>query len=116
MELSELLSRRCVERPKGSPTLAREEAGRLLPLVPGWELGADGGALRWRRRFADFAAAMAFVDRVAALAESEGHHPDIRVHSYRWVELALSTHSIGGLSENDFILAAKTNRLLEGDA
>src|SRR3989304_4632017 len=116
MNLSELLSRRCVERSKGSPTLAQEEAERLLPLVPGWELAPEGGALRWRRRFADFAAAVAVGRPGAALAESEGHHPDIRVHSYRWVELALSTHSIGGLSENDFILAAKTNRLLEGDA
>ena len=112
MELSDLLSKRCFERPKGSPTLARDEAEGMLALVPGWELAAAGGALRWKRRFRSFGEAMAFVNRVAALAEAEGHHPDIRVHSYRWVELELSTHSIGGLSENDFIMAAKTNRLV----
>ncbi len=111
MSESDLLSKHCVERPKGSPTMARAAAERLLPLLPGWELAPEGGALRWKRRFRSFGEAMAFVSRVAALAESEGHHPDIRLYSYCWVELELSTHSIGGLSENDFIMAAKTNRL-----
>lgn len=112
MELAELLAKRCVERPKGSPVLSRAEAEALLALVPGWEMAEDGKSLRWRRRFRSFAEAVAFLNRVAALAESEGHHPDIRLHSYRWLELELSTHSLGGLSENDFILAAKTNQLL----
>jgi 4a-hydroxytetrahydrobiopterin dehydratase len=110
---SDLLSKRCFERPKGTPAMTRAAAARLLPQVPGWEIAADT-ALVWKRRFADFVSAIDFVSKVAALAEEEQHHPDIRVYSYRWVELNLSTHSIGGLSENDFIMAAKVNRLLEG--
>ncbi|HOS43747.1 MAG TPA: 4a-hydroxytetrahydrobiopterin dehydratase, partial [Armatimonadota bacterium] len=61
--------------------------------------------------FADFRAAMAFVNRVADLAEEQGHHPDLHI-SYRTVRIELSTHTIGGLSKNDFILAAKIDRLI----
>jgi 4a-hydroxytetrahydrobiopterin dehydratase len=61
---------------------------------------------------ADFMAAVDAVNKIAALAEQEQHHPDIRIHGYRNLVLDLSTHSIGGLSLNDFIMAAKINRML----
>jgi 4a-hydroxytetrahydrobiopterin dehydratase len=61
--------------------------------------------------FANFVAAMQFLNRVAEVAEAEGHHPDFCVH-YNRVDFTLSTHAVGGLSENDFILAAKINSLL----
>jgi len=109
---AELLARRCVEYPKGSPTLSAEAVQRMLPLVPGWELVEEGKGLRLNRRLADFMAAVDLVNKVAALAEEEQHHPDIRVYGYRNLTLDLSTHSIGGLSDNDFIMAAKINRLL----
>ena len=57
--------------------------------------------------FSNFAEAVEFVDKVAQIAEAEGHHPNIYLHSYRKVDIELTTHEIGGLSENDFILAAK---------
>jgi 4a-hydroxytetrahydrobiopterin dehydratase len=62
---------------------------------------------------ADFMATVDLVNKVAALAEEEQHHPDIRIHGYRNIVLDLSTHSLGGLTDNDFIMAAKINRLLE---
>jgi 4a-hydroxytetrahydrobiopterin dehydratase len=61
---------------------------------------------------ADFVTAVDAVNKVAAVAEEEQHHPDIRIYGYRNLELDLSTHSIGGLSLNDFIMAAKINRAL----
>jgi 4a-hydroxytetrahydrobiopterin dehydratase len=107
-----LTSQRCVECRPGTPTLPGEEVERLLPQVPGWALADDGTGLHWTKRFTDFAEALAFVNRVGEIAEAEGHHPDFRIHGYRNVDLDLSTHSIGGLSRNDFIMAAKINKLL----
>lgn len=112
MSENDLLSRHCVEYPRGTPTLSPEAIDRNLRLVPGWELQDDGKSLRRAQRFEDFMAAVDFVNKVAALAEEEQHHPDIRIYSYRFVALDFSTHSIGGLSDNDFIMAAKVNRLL----
>jgi 4a-hydroxytetrahydrobiopterin dehydratase len=113
MTLAELLNSHCVERPKGTPTLEPARVQELLPLLPGWELAQEGNAIQMRRRCQGFSDAAQVLTRVAALADAEDHHPDARVYSYRWLELTLSTHSIGGLSDNDFILAAKINRLLE---
>ena len=113
MNVEELLSMHAEEQPKGTPTLTMQAVQRMLPLVPGWEVIDNGKMLRWQKRFNDFQAAIDFVNKVAALAQEQDHHPDIRVHGYRNAELLFSTHSIGGLSHNDFILAAKVNKLLE---
>jgi 4a-hydroxytetrahydrobiopterin dehydratase len=111
--LDDLLNGHCHEYPKGSPSLNRTEINERIPLVPNWELVDDGAGLRFSRRLGDFMAAVDLVNKVAALAEEEQHHPDIRIHGYRNLVLDLSTHSIGGLTDNDFIMAAKINRLLE---
>ena len=76
--------------------------------VPGWVLSEDGKMIARDLVFKDFKEAMAFVNKVADIAEGEGHHPDIFV-SWNKVKLELTTHAIGGLSTNDFILAAKVN-------
>jgi 4a-hydroxytetrahydrobiopterin dehydratase len=91
--------------------MARDEAEALLAQVPGWQL-VDGEPLKIARsiKLKDFARAMAFVNSIAQLAEAEGHHPDFCV-SWNRVRLELFTHAIGGLSENDFIMAAKVNQL-----
>ena len=127
--LDDLLNLHCVELPKGTPTLEPAVVERLLALVPGWLLlpasdrsisrtrpptGSDGQALQLSKRLAGFMAAIELVNKVAALAEEEQHHPDIRIHGYRNLVLDLSTHSIGGLSLNDFIMAAKINALNMG--
>lgn len=83
-----------------------------LSLVGGWQLADDGKSIYLGKRTANFMAAVEIINRIAALAEAEDHHPDVRIYSYRYLELRLSTHSIGGLSDNDFIMAAKINQLL----
>jgi 4a-hydroxytetrahydrobiopterin dehydratase len=88
--------------------MSREEAEEMALQVPGWEL--EENRLIRRFRFKDFREAMVFVNRVADLAESEGHHPDIYI-SWNRVRLELTTHAIKGLSENDFIIASKVNDL-----
>ena len=114
MSEAELLSRHCTELPAGTPTLPPEQVERYLALVSSWEVAEEGNTLRQTIRFDDFKAAMTFANRVGELAEAEQHHPDILVFSYRYVGLDLTTHSIGGLSDNDFIMAAKISRLLTG--
>ncbi len=79
--------------------------------VEGWQRGEEATIVRqWT--FADFAAAIAFVDRVAELAEAANHHPDILLHGWNKVRLTLSTHSQGGLTEADFQLASQIDRAL----
>jgi 4a-hydroxytetrahydrobiopterin dehydratase len=95
------------------PSLDDATTRKLLSQVPGWALAPEAGQARIQRRFefVDFLAAMAFVDKMAALAEDEGHHPDFCVH-YSRVDVTLWTHAVSGLSENDFILAAKIDGIL----
>ncbi len=100
----ELRARRCVPCEGGVPRLDAAQVAELLRQVPGWEARDD--KLHRRFRFRDFVTAMRFVNRMAEVAEAEGHHPDFTVH-YREVDVVIWTHAIGGLSENDFILAAK---------
>jgi len=106
-----LVRKRCVPCEEGTLPLSREQAQGYLLEVPGWTLSEDGKWILREWKFKDFQEAIAFVNRVAALAEQENHHPDISVFSYRKVSLSLSTHAIGALSENDFILAAKVSAL-----
>jgi 4a-hydroxytetrahydrobiopterin dehydratase len=83
----------------------------LLASVPGWELSTTGKAIRRQWVARNFLAAIDFFNAIAALAEREGHHPDLHLEGYRNVAVEISTHAIGGLSENDFILAAKIGEL-----
>ena len=88
--------------------LSREEVSKRLTALPGWEL--KGKTIEKKFRFGDFQSAMAFVNRVADLAEVEDHHPDILIH-YRDVTLVLWTHVAGGVTERDLKLAADIARL-----
>ena len=87
------------------------EAEALMPQVPDWTLSDDALRISKKFKFEDFKGSMAFVNKVADLAEAEGHHPDITINWNR-VTLDLTTHAIKGLSNNDFIIAAKTDVLL----
>jgi 4a-hydroxytetrahydrobiopterin dehydratase len=109
--LQDLLNGQCREYPQGASTLTPAEVQERLPLVPGWELVDDGKGLRFTERMADFQTAIDLVVEVAKVAEEQQHHPDIQVRSYRTLQLDLSTHSIGGLTDNDFIMAARLNAL-----
>lgn len=94
--------------------MAPDVAERYISAVPGWKL-IDGEPAKITRslKFKDFARAMDFVNKIAQLAENEGHHPDICI-SWNLVRLELVTPAIGGLSMNDFIMAAKINELTSG--
>ena len=113
-DMEGLAGKSCVPCRGGVPPLPAPEAEALLRETPGWTLAAGGTRLCRNFEFRDFVAAMRFVNRVADIAEEQGHHPDIAIHWSR-VDLTLWTHKIGGLHENDFILAARVNRLLEED-
>ncbi len=91
----------------------REQAEAQVAVLEGWQLSPDARRIRKDWRMKDFAAAMAFFAEVAVLAEQEGHHPDLHLEAYRHAWIELWTHAIGGLSANDFILAAKIDRLAE---
>lgn len=106
MELSEQI---CVPCHAGAPPMPRGKTEELIKQVPEWSL-EDNKIVR-SFEFKDFREAIDFVNRVADIAEAEDHHPDIYI-SFNKVRLEVWTHNIGGLSQNDFILAAKTDKLL----
>jgi 4a-hydroxytetrahydrobiopterin dehydratase len=108
-EAQELHRRTPAELPKGTPTLTEGQAAALDPLLsPSWR--REGTAsLHGSFEFKTFSQAFAFATRVALLAERFFHHPDIEV-GWGYARLTFATHSIGGLSENDYIMAAKIDR------
>ncbi len=109
--MSELSKKRCVPCEGGVKPLTPQKAQELhAELDPDWMVVDDAHILVREFRFKDFADAMAFANKVAALADEENHHPDLTI-SWGSVGVELSTHAIGGLSENDFILAAKIDEL-----
>ncbi|MEA2691252.1 MAG: 4a-hydroxytetrahydrobiopterin dehydratase [Acidobacteriota bacterium] len=104
----DLADRKCAPCEKGEKPIEGEEAGRLLRQLEGWTI--ENKELQKEYKFPDFRQALGFVNRLGEEAEREGHHPDIYL-TWGKVRVSLSTHSIGGLSENDFILAAKADRV-----
>jgi 4a-hydroxytetrahydrobiopterin dehydratase len=110
-----LTQERCVACRRDAPTVSEEEIAVLRPEVPDWELVDEDGIKRLRHvfRFDDFAHALEFANRVGELAEEEGHHPALLVE---WGRTTVTwwTHKIRGLHRNDFIMAAKTDRLSHG--
>jgi 4a-hydroxytetrahydrobiopterin dehydratase len=105
----ELAEKRCVPCRGGVPPLNAEQIAKLQPQVPDWQ-PVDNHHLSRSYKFPDFATALAFVNRVGAVAEQEGHHPDLYL-SWGKVEIRIWTHKINGLTESDFILAAKIDRV-----
>lgn len=107
--MSDLASRRCIPCTGDTPRLRGEALrGYLEQLDPAWK-AVDEHHLVRRFGFPDFAEALAFVNRVGAIAEEEGHHPDLAL-GWGKVEVRIWTHAIDGLSESDMILAAKVDR------
>jgi 4a-hydroxytetrahydrobiopterin dehydratase len=103
-----LASETCEPCHQGTPPLTLEQAQALLAeLDDRWQLAQDGRALTRHISFKSFGRAMAFLNRLAEIAEREGHHPDFCLERWNQVSLSLQTHAIGGLSRNDFVVAAK---------
>jgi 4a-hydroxytetrahydrobiopterin dehydratase len=111
--MTELAGKTCTPCRGGVPPMEQTEAERYLREAPGWALMNGGKRIERKFQLKNFRDALALVNRIGALAEDEGHHPDI---SFGWghVTVSLHTHKIKGLHENDFIMAAKINRLAEG--
>lgn len=105
-----LTKKHCVPCEGGAQPIPKKEAQAYHTEVPEWTLHQK--SLQRDFKFKNFKEAMAFINKVADIAEEEGHHPDIYIF-YNKVKMQLSTHAIGGLSTNDFILAAKIDRLLQ---
>jgi 4a-hydroxytetrahydrobiopterin dehydratase len=109
--MSRLRDRKCAACAAGTPPLASDRMAELAAqLTPGWRVADDGKSLRRSYGFANFHETMAFVNAVAWIANAEDHHPDLEV-GYDYCRVMFATHSIGGLSENDFICAAKVDAL-----
>ena len=109
--LDHLRAKKCVPCEGGVPKLTKAEAEAQLAKLQGWTITADGQRIRKESTVKHFMAGMRFFNQVAEIAEAEGHHPDLHLVSFRKVAVEIWTHAIGGLSENDFILAAKIDEL-----
>ncbi len=102
-----LTEQKCMACEGGVTAFSKGEAEILIKQIPGWEISVDAKSISKKYLFKNFIEALAFVNKVGSIAESEGHHPDIHLTDYKYVLINLSTHAISGLSQNDFILAAK---------
>jgi 4a-hydroxytetrahydrobiopterin dehydratase len=106
----DLTDKSCKPCEGGVAPMSRAEAEDALPQVPGWELAGNGKSIRRRFEFKGFYKCMSFVNAMAWIANAENHHPDFCT-GYNYCEVTFTTHAIDGLSENDFICAAKVNAL-----
>ncbi|MEP6634218.1 MAG: 4a-hydroxytetrahydrobiopterin dehydratase [Luteimonas sp.] len=98
----------CIPRKGAEYKLAQSRIDALLPQIPDWKLAENGAALTRTFKFEDYYRTMSFVNALAHMANREDHHPDLGVH-YGRCEVRYSTHDVGGLSENDFVCAAKAD-------
>ena len=109
--MTDLTARRCVPCEGGVAPMDADAAAKMLDQLNDWELDDAGKEISRNFKFKNYYETMAFVNALAWIAHGEDHHPDLQV-GYNRVLVRFSTHSIGGLSENDFICAAKIDALL----
>jgi len=107
----DLAKKKCKPCEGGVEPVSAAEATEQVAKLPGWAIAPDGKKIRKEWTVKDFSTAIDFFQRIADVANAEDHHPDLHLSGYRKVAIELSTHAIGGLSENDFILAAKIDQL-----
>jgi len=110
--LEPLAQRKCKACEGGVEKLSSQASAELLTQIPKWQLDESALAIERKYSFKNFVEAIAFINRVGVLAEEEQHHPDLHLTGYRKVKVVLTTHAIGGLSDNDFIVAAKIDSLV----
>lgn len=110
-ETDTLRHKHCVPCEGGIPALSSTEVSHLLESLLDWKLTADGKGIRREWMMKDFTSGLEFFREIGELAEHEGHHPDLHLTGYRKLAIEVSTHAVGGLTENDFILAAKIDEL-----
>src|SRR5919106_785994 len=108
---AELVKKKCLPCEGGVKPITLPEAEAQLMQLQGWQLIHNGQRIRKEWVVKNFMAGIDFFNRCAEIAEADGHHPDLHLEGYRNVAVELWTHAIGGLSENDFILAAKIDEV-----
>lgn len=111
LSTEQLLTKKCLPCEGGVEPCSLPQAEAQLARLVGWKLTREGQRIRKEWVVKNFMGAMEFFNRVAEVAELEGHHPDLHLEGYRQVAIEIWTHAIGGLSENDFILAAKIDQI-----
>ncbi|NOR20451.1 MAG: 4a-hydroxytetrahydrobiopterin dehydratase [Xanthomonadales bacterium] len=115
MDLNDLINQHCKPCEGGVCPLDENISIQQLEQIPGWELTEDKSAIVRKLEFRNFIATMSFINAMADMAEQQGHHPDFSA-GYNYCEILFTTHAIGGLSDNDFICAAKINQLLGSES
>ena len=108
----ELSQSKCKPCEGGVPVLSRDESESFREATPQWSLNEDATMITRKVNCKNFVSAIELINRIADVAESEQHHPDLHLTGYRNLRIDLTTHAIGGLSENDFIVAAKIDQLI----
>jgi len=111
-KVCDLTEKHCVPCEGGVEAIDRETAGKMLADLPGWELSDDGKMINRRFEFPGFFRTMAFINAMAWVVNNENHHPDFSA-GYNYCQMGFTTHAIDGLSENDFICAARVSALVE---
>ena len=109
---TDLATRHCKPCEGGVDRMGPERAALLIGQISGWSLSEDGNTIRRRFEFKNFYRTMAFVNAIAWIANQEDHHPDF-LTGYNYCDVSYTTHAVGGLSENDFICAARINALAQ---
>lgn len=109
--MSDLTSKHCKACEGEAPPLTREEIAKLHPKIPDWTISVDAKTISREYKFKDFHQTMDFVNKIAEISNHENHHPDMKV-GYNYCAVEYTTHALDGLSENDFICAAKVSSLL----
>ena len=110
-KMNPLQNKKCIPCEKGTKPLSHDEVEKYFKNLKGW-INNEDTQLQKNLKFVDFKHALGFINEVGDIAEFEGHHPDMFLHNWNQVSLTLSTHAIKGLSENDFIMAAKIDQIL----
>ena len=108
-----LRQKKCLPCEGGVPAIEAEQAAKYMNTAPSWQLSDDAKWVSRQVVCKNFIEVMRLVNRIAELAEADGHHPDLHITGYRNLKVDLTTHAIGGLSENDFILAAKIDQVFD---
>jgi 4a-hydroxytetrahydrobiopterin dehydratase len=108
---AELVKKHCVSCEGHTAPLTSDQVQSLITAIPNWKLSADKKSILREWRVKKFDTAVDFFNRIARIAEAEDHHPDLHLTGYRNVAIVLWTHAVNGLTENDFIMAAKIDQL-----
>ncbi len=109
--LIDFSKKKCLPCEGMGKVMSKQEAAEQFNNLPGWVLADDGKSMERAYVLKNFAQGVDKINRIKDIAESEGHHPDLHLTGFKNLKVVLSTHALGGITENDFIVAAKINQL-----